>query len=142
MSKYFIFLFIVLSFYFVSCSPECSGENTENKGVIASSCDVYEDCKSDEDCDEGWYCAAGGECHRRICFVEKVNCGLGKCIDDLGGGYHCECDEGAKFYVDVCVLNCDNNATCEEFSKTDKTWKAFGYCDIEKGHCVDYVPDN
>ncbi len=139
----FVFL-VVSSLVFVSCSG-CNGADGGNDCVVFKSCSSDADCKDEplfNVCD-------GGECRDNPCEKSGISCGMGKCIPhdnpetkNEKEWYYCQCDEGATFYVDVCVLDCDNNATCEEFSKTSEIWEAFEYCDTEKGHCVNYNPNN
>ena len=140
----FVFLVVVSSLVFVSCSG-CNGADGGNDCIVYSSCNNDEDCK-DESAPSA---CVGGLCKQDMCRNLDINCGMDKCIPhdnpetkDEKEWYYCQCDEGATFYVDVCVLDCDNNATCEEFSKTSEIWEAFEYCDTEKRHCVDYNPNN
>ena len=140
----FVFLVVVSSLVFVSCSG-CNGADGGNDCIVYSSCDNDEDCK-DESAPS---VCVGGLCKQDMCRNLGISCGMGKCIPhdnpetkNEKEWYYCQCDEGAQFYsyndVTICVPKCKTDTDCDyHYEKM-----SFGYCDVELGNCVDYNPNN
>ncbi len=148
----FVFLVVVSSLVFVSCSG-CNGADGGNDCIVYSSCDNDEDCK-DESAPSA---CVGGLCKQDMCRNLDINCGMGKCIPhdnpetkDEKEWYYCQCDEGAGKIDNSgrCLLKCNTYNDCSDFKPDgDRVYPVCsnsvdgGICNLAVCHGENSCPD-